>query len=756
MTRTTLVRLSNRWWQATVLVVLCLGIAELAGQPRVIADQVAGKPGDGATKSLAESVSAQRTALAAQIAELEKQTAAESTDANSEEVSAGEDELESLQTLDGVYAQQQSRLEQLESLRAEKKKVDELLETLRKFGPTEAKPYSFLLLENLRDELAAEEEQEAALQTDSKAANQMLETAQEHFDEAESERRRDQEAFDEAEGNKTEAMLALKQAKQESRVNKELVVLRRLEIDVRTLRLEVCVARKTMLEEKVERIAKDVRFTKQDLQDRLKELTAFDAELNRKLKDARNRFQQLESQEAAALKELREHRATQATIDLAVDAWRVARDVDQTEMFLLNERIADNKRFRHYWSCRYEVENGTAKPEEIEQWHGNLSDLIEELQDNQRALAQRIETSRGEQAKVLQRVRNNDDETFKHWGDFEGVQWQGLREVCETNLVQLKANERWSSRFLEELDAKLQPADATSWRTIIESHLAIAGEYEIAEVDDRPVTVGKVVSLLGYLLVDVLLARIVGRILLRRVLPRLGLNEGASQAIQSIAVYSMIVLFGVLSFQFVHIPLTAFAFLGGAVAIAIGFGSQDVANNFMSGIILLAEQPIRVGDVVVIDDVQGTVQHIGPRSTRIKTNLNHELIIPNSKLLSDKVTNLTLSDNLVQTAVAVTLPLKMTVPQAKQTLLQAASTHPAVLREPHPLVLFKQFGASSMDLELHFWLRLNDDMLTAVVQSEVREAVNELFQRNDAQPIIAAASLFANQPTQPPRAANAA
>ena len=211
-----------------------------------------------------------------------------------------------------------------------------------------------------------------------------------------------------------------------------------------------------------------------------------------------------------------------------------------------------------------------------------------------------------------------------------------------------------------------------------------------------------------------------------------------------------------LSFELVHIPLAAFAFLGGAVAIAVGFGSQDIANNFMSGIILLAEQPIRVGDLVVVDDTPGTVTHIGPRSTRIKTDSNHELIVPNSKILSDKVTNLTLTDNLVQSAVAVSLPAKMTVPQAKQLLLNAALSNPAVLKDPRPLVLLKQFGSSGMDFDLHFWLHLNDDMQAAIAASDVRETINELCQRFDAQPTIAAAPLFNNSAQASPRAKNAA
>jgi potassium efflux system protein len=106
-------------------------------------------------------------------------------------------------------------------------------------------------------------------------------------------------------------------------------------------------------------------------------------------------------------------------------------------------------------------------------------------------------------------------------------------------------------------------------------------------------------------------------------------------------------------------------------------------------------------------------------------------------LLSDKVTNLTLSDCLVQTTVLVTLPLKMTVKEAKGVLLAAALSQNSVLRNPYPIVLLKQFGATSMDLELHFWLQLHNEMQVALAQSDVREAINELCQEHDTQAAIA-------------------
>jgi len=711
-------------------------------------------PATGATvKSPLDEVLAKRKELAAQLATLTRQSSEHAAAAEAGNVSAAEDEIEFLETLDGVYAQQQVRLEERQELQDEIAQAAATLEALHKFGPTEAKPYSFLLLEDLRDDLAAEEDHAEALEADIKPAKDMLKTAQDHFADAEKDRRKAQEEFDTNDDKDLAETLAasLKLAKRESQVHEALIQVRRLEIENRTLRCDLCTARKTQLSEKIDRIGQDVRFTEHDLQDRLKELTQSDAELEAKIKDAQLRAKQAENRQAAEVKALGTMNTPPAIYDLVTASWRVAREAQQLETTLLTERIGDNKSWRHYWECRFEVENGTAKKEEIEEWHENLEDLIDEMSANRHSLEQRIEATRIGQAKIVQRMRDNDDPRVKKWVDFQCAQWQKLRDICESSLVQLKVSQRWSERFLDELKAKLEPEGQESLRTVAADKVLAVWRYELLSVNDQSITVGKVVSLMIYLLLAVVAAKLFSRLLGRRILPRFGLNEGASHAVQSIAFYTMLMLFVVMSFEMVHVPLSAFTFLGGAVAIAVGFGSQDIANNFMSGIILLAEQPIRVGDIIVVDGVQGTVAHIGPRSTRIKTDSNYEMIVPNSKVLSDKLTNLTLSDTLVQTSVAVTLPNKMPVAQAKVILLQASLSNRTVLREPCPIVLFKQFGATSMDFVLHFWLQLDDEMRAAIAQSDVREEINELFLQCGAQPAIS------DVPTAvPPRQANAA
>jgi potassium efflux system protein len=756
-----LMRRTARLSGGALLAILLILAAPSHGVAQIVLPSVnpavAAPTGAGTVRSALDDVLAKRKELAAQLATLSRQSSEHAAAAEAGNVSEAEDEIEYLETLDGVYAQQQVRLEERQELQDEIAQAAATLEAFHKFGPTEVKPYSFLLLEDLRDDLSAEEDHAEALDADIKPATVMLETAQDHFAEAEKDRRKAQEQVNNNDDkDQVEALAtALKLAQRESRIHEALILVRRLEIEIRTLRCELCAARKKQLSEKIERIGQDVRFTEHDLQDRLKELTQADAELAAKLKDAQVRAKQAEARQAVELQGLATMKTPQAVVDLVLASWRVARDAQQLETSLLTERIGDNKSWRHYWECRYEVENGTAKKEEIEEWHESLEDLIDEMSANRHSLEQRIEATRIGQAKIVQRMRDNDDPRVKKWGDFQCAQWQKLRDICESSLVQLKVSQRWSERFLDELKAQLEPEEHESLSSVVLGKVVAVWTYELLSLNDQSITVGKVLSLMLYLLMAVVGAKVLSRLLGRRILPRFGLNEGASHAVQSIAFYTMLTLFGVMSFEMVHVPLSAFTFLGGAVAIAVGFGSQDIANNFMSGIILLAEQPIRVGDIIVVDGVQGTVAHIGPRSTRIKTDSNYEMIVPNSKVLSDKLTNLTLSDTLVQTSVAVTLPNKMPVAQAKVLLLQAALSHYTVLREPCPIVLFKQFGATSMDFVLHFWLQLDDEMRAAIAQSDVREEINELFNQYGAQAAISDVKP-ASVSSMAPRASNAA
>ncbi len=225
------------------------------------------------------------------------------------------------------------------------------------------------------------------------------------------------------------------------------------------------------------------------------------------------------------------------------------------------------------------------------------------------------------------------------------------------------------------------------------------------------------------MILGILLARLASRELGRHVFPRLGLNPGATVAMQSISFYVLSVLLSFVALELANLPFATFTFLGGAAAIGIGFGSQNVCNNFISGLILLAEQPIRVGDLVEIEGVRGTIESIGARSTRMKTLANHEIMVPNSQLLQDKVTNLTLSDDLVRAAIEVKTAPGLAVDEITRRLMAVAGNHPKVLVTPEPVVLFLGFSSSELSFELHFWIKIASLIESRQVESEVRTGI---------------------------------
>src|SRR5205823_13283778 len=158
------------------------------------------------------------------------------------------------------------------------------------------------------------------------------------------------------------------------------------------------------------------------------------------------------------------------------------------------------------------------------------------------------------------------------------------------------------------------------------------------------VTVGTLAGGIVLLGLGYIAAGMISRWVARKLLTRFGLTKSGVAPLQSLTFYLLLAMFTMVSLNVLHVPITVFSFLGGALAIGAGFGSQNIVNNFISGLILLVERPIRVGDVIELDGMTGTVAQIGARSTKIATGVNHEIVVPNSKLLETSVVNWTLSD----------------------------------------------------------------------------------------------------------------
>jgi len=218
-----------------------------------------------------------------------------------------------------------------------------------------------------------------------------------------------------------------------------------------------------------------------------------------------------------------------------------------------------------------------------------------------------------------------------------------------------------------------------------------------------PITPTFLVESVVFLFVLSIITGAIRRLLLHRVLTRTSLDQGQQYAFAHIMGY-VVYLFGLLvGLQLVGLDLSNLVLLGSAIGIGLGFGLQNIANNFVSGIILLTERPIRVGDRVEVGGTNGDVIRIGSRSTWVRTNDNVVIIIPNSEFINNRVTNWTANDRQVRFNVPLGVSYGSDPERVREVLLEVAGRHPDVLKDPEPEILFVGFGDSSLDFHLRVW-----------------------------------------------------
>jgi small-conductance mechanosensitive channel len=190
-------------------------------------------------------------------------------------------------------------------------------------------------------------------------------------------------------------------------------------------------------------------------------------------------------------------------------------------------------------------------------------------------------------------------------------------------------------------------------------------------------------------------------------------------------------ILAITTLDLLNVPLTAFAFVSGAIAIGVGFGAQNIINNFISGWILMWEQPIRIGDFLEIDGAFGTVDSINTRSTLIRRTDGVHMLVPNSALLENTVVNWTLVDKLARTFIRVGVAYGSPVKRVSELIQQAADEHKHVHNEPSPLVIFDDFADSSLVFVLYFWVNATGERDLRVIRSDLRFRIVELFEEND-------------------------
>jgi potassium efflux system protein len=251
--------------------------------------------------------------------------------------------------------------------------------------------------------------------------------------------------------------------------------------------------------------------------------------------------------------------------------------------------------------------------------------------------------------------------------------------------------------------------------------------FQIASIRQEPLTLGTIVTSLVLLAAGYWFSRLLSRLLAKLLASRFAVERGAALAIRSLTFYLLFAFFAVSSLALVNFPMTAFTIAGGAIAIGIGFGSQNVMKNFISGLILNVERPVRVGDFVLVDQTYGTIERIGARSTVIRASNNTQMIVPNSFFVENPLTNFTLTDDIVRSQLTVGVIYGSPTREVARLIHQAILEHPSVLKDREPRIVFEDFGDNSLVFDAYFWLRARSMLEQKQIQSDLRFRIDDLF-----------------------------
>jgi small-conductance mechanosensitive channel len=242
-------------------------------------------------------------------------------------------------------------------------------------------------------------------------------------------------------------------------------------------------------------------------------------------------------------------------------------------------------------------------------------------------------------------------------------------------------------------------------------------------------SIGSVITFVLTVWATVLLSRLVRFVLEEEIFPNLHLERGLPYAINRMVHYLVLLSGFVIALGAMGVDMTKFTILAGAFSVGIGFGLQNIVNNFISGLIVLFERPIKVGDTVEIDGQTGRVQRIGIRASVVQSTSGAEVIIPNGKLISDKVINWTLSGGRRQISISVLLKLNVDVARARELVLTVARLNKKVLQTPPPEVLFVRRGIDQLEFELRAWTDALDAWME--VKSDMTTEINEALRHNE-------------------------
>lgn len=670
-----------------------------------------------------DSLNDKQTQVAAKlrVALLQEEAQKSATDPETTPPAASATEVDLLKQLDVIIAQQMAATTTLQDIQSDAAALETELSKLADNKLDQPPPYSIIELDQVRDSIKALGLRQQTLESSILTARDSVELARRTVDEKKQQLRQLRERDPSADTKVLELEVQLAE---------EMLVLRRQELSIEEANEEVRALRLQIDEQKAAIMEPLVAFTKSTLDEQIAELDSRESQYKRQAQVLQSDLQLAERRWLAARQELDSTTNPGADLVERVDALKTNQQTIQQELLVVNQRLQRFPMLRTAWERRYLVASGQASREDRREWLDETTKLINQLARERNTREMKIEELRGTLATVNARLDavNGGNPEVKRWLEIKQAALIKQTENLTNSFLAIDG----ATRTLQRLQVQIEGEPARTiaeWMTDAWGSVRRVWNYELTSIDDTSVTVGKIVSSVLLLFFGYFAARWISGWLGRR-LPNLGVDEAGASIIESLSFYALLIGFGLAALRYANVPLTVFAFLGGAIAIGVGFGSQNIINNFISGLILLAERPIKTGDMIKVNEVYGNVVKIGARSTQIRTGENLDIIIPNSKFLENDVTNLTRRDDRLRTSIVIGVAYGSPLDQVVALLEQSAAACHDVQERPKPMVWFNDFGDNSLVFQVHFWIKARTLMQMRKIETEVRLNIDRSFREH--------------------------
>jgi small-conductance mechanosensitive channel len=641
---------------------------------------------------------------------------------------AATQEVAHYQSILAVLAQQQAVEQQIKDLESRKAELESQLSQPPQRDAEVAEGFSFVELDRLKDELAAEKARASLIDDRLIAAKAALEKALGAREECEIKRRQAQEAFETAKAGPEAAQLAsaAKLAAQASNLAAETATLRKREVareqlaqDVQRLAVRHC-------ENQVARVSPLVTFSKADFDEQVADIKKKEDSANKSLAKAQNKLHGVNMQLQEIQQQLEIEAGDRTLLTEKLEAQRRSREKLSDEIDSFTQRLQRLAQLRVVWHRRFQMTssaNGTARNStseirdwaDLKTWQKETQAVLNELALDLRAEISRMRELRSKITSLTKRAEalTEDPQGLLPWIGMQRSHLEATLKLHEANLGNIESSRRVHEKLLEEIGDNVLALTPKNLALGAWHQASLVWNFEVASISDKPITVRKIVTGLALFVTGWITSRFLSGMFANRLLKQFRLSKDGTAAIRTLVFYVLLAIVALAALRTVNVPLTAFTILGGALAIGVGFGSQALINNFIGGLIMLAERPVRLGERIAFGKYDGVVEDVGFRCTKLRTSTDHLVTIPNSTLVNESIENVarrrTIRRQMNVTITYDTPREKIAAAvQAIRDLLEEKLVreriHPIVgFEEFPPRVYFNDYNPESLNIQVTYW-----------------------------------------------------